>query len=565
MKFSEYSYKRPNIEQFNSNFKTLLNQFTSAENAQKQIDLVHEINSLRIEFDSMATICQIRHSINTNDKFYEEENTFFDENYPEIAEIVNDYYKALLQSPFRNTLEEKYGKHLFDLAEMELKTFEPLILEDLKEENKQSTVYNQLKARAKIEFREKTYNLSSISPLELDIDRTTRKESQEAKWGFFEQNASEVESVYDQLVKLRHGMAVKLGYENYIPLGYARMKRSDYNPEMLANFRKQILEHIVPVATELYNRQARRIGLEKLEYYDLALGFNSGNPTPKGEAAWMEAQASTMYAELSKETDDFYQYMWKNELMDNAAKDGKMTGGYCTFIGNHQSPFIFSNFNGTSHDVTVLTHEAGHAFQCYATSRNIDLYEYLWPTYEACEIHSMSMEFFTWPWMQLFFKEDTEKFKFEHLSAALQFLPYGVAVDEFQHLVYENPNMTPAERNETWRMIEQKYLPHRTYEGNDFLEKGGYWHRQSHIFSSPFYYIDYVLAQICAFQFWKRSLEDKENAWKDYVRLCKAGGSMSFLKLVELAGLRSPFEDGTVEWAIQPIKEYFEKTDDSKF
>ena len=177
----------------------------------------------------------------------------------------------------------------------------------------------------------------------------------------------------------------------------------------------------------------------------------------------------------------------------------------------------------------------------------------------------MSMEFFTWPWMQLFFKEDTEKFKFEHLSAALQFLPYGVAVDEFQHLVYENPNMTPAERNETWRMVEKKYLPHRTYEGNDFLEKGGYWHRQSHIFSSPFYYIDYVLAQICAFQFWKRSLEDKENAWKDYVRLCKAGGSMSFLKLVELAGLRSPFEDGTVEWAIQPIKEYFEKTDDSKF
>jgi M3 family oligoendopeptidase len=272
-----------------------------------------------------------------------------------------------------------------------------------------------------------------------------------------------------------------------------------------------------------------------------------------------------MYAELSKETDDFYQYMWKNELMDNAAKDGKMTGGYCTFIGNHQSPFIFSNFNGTSHDVTVLTHEAGHAFQCYATSRNIDLYEYLWPTYEACEIHSMSMEFFTWPWMQLFFKEDTEKFKFEHLSGALQFLPYGVAVDEFQHLVYENPNMTAAERNEAWRMVEKKYLPHRTYEGNDFLEKGGYWHRQSHIFSSPFYYIDYVLAQICAFQFWKKSLEDKENAWKDYVKLCKAGGSMSFLKLVELAGLRSPFEDGTVEWAIQPIKEYFEKTDDSKF
>jgi M3 family oligoendopeptidase len=513
----------------------------------------------------MATICSIRHSIDTNDKFYDSENQFFDEHYPETAELINDYYRALLKSPFRNDLEEKFGKQVFVLAELSLKTFEPEILQDMKDENKEGTAYNQLKARAKIEFRGQTYNLSSISPLELDPDRTTRKEAQDAKWKFFEDNAAEVEGIYDRLVKLRHGMANTLGFENHIPLGYARMRRSDYGPEQLVVFRKQILDHIVPIATELYKKQAERIGLEKLEYYDLALGFPDGNPTPKGETAWMEEQASKMYKELSAETDEFYQYMWNNGLMDNSAKDGKMTGGYCTFIGKYQSPFIFSNFNGTSHDVTVLTHEAGHAFQCFATSRNQQLYEYLWPTYEACEIHSMSMEFFTWPWMQLFFKEDTEKFMYEHLSGAVQFLPYGVAVDEFQHIVYENPDMSPAERNRVWRDLEKKYLPHRTYEGNEFLENGGFWHRQSHIFTSPFYYIDYVLAQICAFQFWKRSLEDKENAWRDYVNLCKAGGSKSFLDLVKLAGLKSPFDEGTVEWAVQPIKDFFKKTEDSKF
>jgi M3 family oligoendopeptidase len=513
----------------------------------------------------MATICSIRHSIDTNDKFYDSENQFFDEHYPETAELINDYYRALLKSPFRNDLEEKFGKQVFVLAELSLKTFEPEILQDMKDENKEGTAYNQLKARAKIEFRGQTYNLSSINPLELDPDRNTRKEAQDAKWKFFETNACEVEGIYERLVKLRHGMANKLGYKNYIPLGYARMRRSDYGPEQVAVFRKQILEQIVPIATELYKQQAKRIGLEKLEYYDLALGFPDGNPTPKGEAPWMEEQAGKMYKELSTETDEFYRYMFDNGLMDNSGKDGKMTGGYCTFIGKYQSPFIFSNFNGTSHDVTVLTHEAGHAFQCYATSRNQNLYEYLWPTYEACEIHSMSMEFFTWPWMNLFFKEDTEKFLYEHLSGAVQFLPYGVAVDEFQHLVYENPDMSPAERNLAWRAIEKKYLPHRTYEGNDFLEKGGFWHRQSHIFTSPFYYIDYVLAQICAFQFWKRSLEDKEAAWKDYVKLCKAGGSQSFLDLVKLAGLKSPFDEGTVEWAVQPIKEFFENNANVKF
>ncbi len=565
MKFSDYAYQRPDLQSFKSSFQEVLNQFINAPNVEQQAKLLQELNALRVDFDSMASICSIRHSINTNDKFYETENQFFDEHYPETAELINDYYRALLKSTFRKDLETTFGNQLFVLAELSLKTFEPEILQDLKDENKEGTAYNQLKARAKIKFRGQTYNLSSISPLELDLDRNTRKEAQDAKWEFFESNATEVEGIYDRLVKLRHGMANKLGYKNYIPLGYARMRRSDYGPEQVAVFRKQILEQIVPIATELYKQQAKRIGLEKLEYYDLALGFPDGNPTPKGEAPWMEEQAGKMYRELSAETDEFYRYMWDNELMDNSAKDGKMTGGYCTFIGKYQSPFIFSNFNGTSHDVTVLTHEAGHAFQCYATSRNQNLYEYLWPTYEACEIHSMSMEFFTWPWMQLFFKEDTEKFMYEHLSGAVQFLPYGVAVDEFQHVIYENPDMSPADRNRAWRDIEQKYLPHRTYEGNEFLDEGGFWHRQSHIFTSPFYYIDYVLAQICAFQFWKRSLEDKEAAWKDYVNLCKAGGSKSFLDLVKLAGLKSPFDEGTVEWAVQPIKEFFEKNANVKF
>ena len=565
MKFSDYAYQRPDLQGFKSSFQEVLNQFINAPNVEQQAKLLQELNALRVDFDSMASICSIRHSINTNDKFYETENQFFDEHYPETAELINDYYRALLKSTFRKDLETTFGNQLFVLAELSLKTFEPEILQDLKDENKEGTAYNQLKARAKIEFRGQTYNLSSISPLELDLDRNTRKEAQDAKWEFFESNATEVEGIYDRLVKLRHGMANKLGYKNYIPLGYARMRRSDYGPEQVAVFRKQILEQIVPIATELYKQQAKRIGLEKLEYYDLALGFPDGNPTPKGEAPWMEEQAGKMYRELSAETDEFYRYMWDNELMDNSAKDGKMTGGYCTFIGKYQSPFIFSNFNGTSHDVTVLTHEAGHAFQCYATSRNQNLYEYLWPTYEACEIHSMSMEFFTWPWMQLFFKEDTDKFMYEHLSGAVQFLPYGVAVDEFQHVIYENPDMSPADRNRAWRDIEKKYLPHRTYEGNAFLDEGGFWHRQSHIFTSPFYYIDYVLAQICAFQFWKRSLEDKDAAWKDYVNLCKAGGSKSFLDLVKLAGLKSPFDEGTVEWAVQPIKEFFEKNANVKF
>ena len=317
----------------------------------------------------------------------------------------------------------------------------------------------------------------------------------------------------------------------------------------------------MPLATKLYERQAERIGVDKLKFYDQSLNFLSGNATPKGLPDWIIENGKKMYAELSPETNEFFNYMTEKNLLDLEAKKGKETGGYCTFIDDYDSPFIFSNFNGTSGDIDVLTHEAGHAFQVYS-SRNIGIPEYVWPTHEGAEIHSMSMEFFTWPWMELFFEDDTEKYKFAHLSDGLLFLPYGVAVDEFQHAIYENPEMTPEERKAAWKQIEKTYLPMRDYDGNPYLEAGSIWQRQSHIYEAPFYYIDYTLAQICAFQFWKRSFEDREAAWNDYLHLCKLGGSKPFTELVKEANLLSPFEDGCVESVVGTIEAWLNSVDD---
>ncbi len=385
----------------------------------------------------------------------------------------------------------------------------------------------------------------------------------EAKYGFFKEKEADLDRIYDELVKVRTKIAKKLGYKNFVELAYARMKRADYDAEMVKGFRKQVLENIVPEATALRERQRKRLGLDKLYFYDEALAFNSGNAIPKGNPEWIIENGAKMYSELSPETEEFFNFMVDNELMDLVNKKGKAGGGYCTYIADYRSPFIFSNFNGTSGDIDVLTHEAGHAFQVYS-SRDYELPEYHFPTFEACEIHSMSMEFFTWPWMDLFFKEDTEKYKFNHLMSALTFIPYGVTVDEFQHEVYENPDMTPAERKAKWRKIEKKYLPHRDYDGNDYLERGGFWYQQGHIFGTPFYYIDYTLAQICSLQFWKKSRENRDAAWNDYLTLCKAGGSRSFLELVELANLISPFKDGCIHSVMGPIKEYLDSVEDSK-
>ncbi|MFC0270553.1 M3 family oligoendopeptidase [Metabacillus herbersteinensis] len=561
MRFEEYQYTRPNLETLKESFNEALETFKQAPTFEEQDASISDIYKIRNHVETMFNLVYIRHTIDTNDEFYKEEQDFLDDLQPHLQGLESNFYAELVNSPFRTGLEEKWGKQLFALAESQLKTFSPDVVEDLQQENKLSSQYTKLVASAKIDFDGKEYTLAQMQPLTESTDRDLRKRANEARVKFFSGHGKEFDEIYDKLVKVRTEIARKLGYDNFVELGYARMSRTDYQADMVANFRKQVEEFIVPIATKLRERQQERLGLENLIFYDEPVEYTTGNATPKGDPDWIVDNGKKMYAELSPETNEWYNFMMEKNLVDLEAKKGKAGGGYCTYIPDYQSPYIFANFNGTSGDIDVLTHEAGHAFQVYQ-SRHFAVSEYGFPTMEACEIHSMSMEFFTWSWMENFFKEDTEKYKFSHLSSALLFLPYGVAVDEFQHFVYENPEATPEERKSEWREIEKKYLPHRDYEGNEYLESGGYWQRQGHIYNSPFYYIDYTLAQICALQFWKRLHENREDAWKDYLTLCKQGGSKSFLELVKVANLKSPFEDGCVESVVGEIEEWLNKVDD---
>lgn len=561
MGFDQYTYTRPNFEEVEKSLEELITKFNEAQTADEQNEVMNEINEIRDELGTMFNLVYIRHSIDTNDEFYKQEQDAMDDLEPQVDGLVTKYYEALVNSKFRQELENKWGKQLFALAEAQLKVFSPEVVPLLQTENKLSSEYTKLIASAKIMFEGEERTLAQMEPFTESKDRDMRKRASEARFGFLAEQEEELDRIYDQLVKVRTEIAQKLGYNNFVELAYYRMYRTDYNAEMVANFRKQVKSFIVPIATKLRKRQQERIGVDSLKYYDEGFNFVSGNAVPKGSPEWIIDNGQKMYNELSQETGEFFQYMRDEGLMDLVAKKGKAGGGYCTFIENYKAPFIFSNFNGTSGDIDVLTHEAGHAFQIYS-SRHFDIPEYYWPTYEAAEIHSMSMEFFTWPWMDLFFEEDTEKYKFSHLSSSLLFLPYGVSVDEFQHWVYENPNATPQERKAAWREIEKTYLPHRDYDGNKYLENGGFWQRQGHIYNSPFYYIDYTLAQICAFQFWKKSRENHDEAWSDYLKLCKLGGSLPFTGLVKEANLISPFEEGCVQSVVGEIESWLNNVAD---
>jgi len=561
MNFNDFKYVRPNMDDVEQSFNVALEKFKNAANPARQDEAMKEIIAIQRTVDTAFNICYIRHTVDTNDEFYKNEQDYLDEIQPLVQGLTTKYYEALVNSKFRTELENKWGKQLFDFAETQIKTFSPEVVEDLQLENKLSSEYTKLVASAKIMFEGEERTLAQLQPFAESKDRTMRKKANEVRFSFYQEHQEKFDEIYDQLVKVRTRIAQKLGFNNFVELAYVRLSRTDYDAEMVANFRKQVKEHIVPLAVKLRERQAARIGIDSLKYYDESFSFKSGNAVPKGDPEWIIENGKKMYEELSEETKEFFNYMIDTNLMDLVAKKGKASGGYCTYISDYQAPYIFSNFNGTSGDIDVLTHEAGHAFQVYS-SRHYEVPEYNWPTYEAAEIHSMSMEFFTWPWMELFFKEDTEKYKFSHLSEALLFLPYGVAVDEFQHIVYENPELTPAERNNAWREIEKKYMPLRDYDGNQYLEEGGFWQRQGHIYTTAFYYIDYTLAQICAFQFWKKSRENHEAAWADYLHLCRQGGSKPFTELVKVANLLSPFEEGTVESVVGEIEAWLNSVDD---
>ncbi|WP_026749580.1 M3 family oligoendopeptidase [Leptotrichia trevisanii] len=561
MNFNDYKYEHLDLEKIKEEFSELIGNFEKAENVEVQIEAFDKIIKLRNHIETMQTLVSIRHSIDTNDEFYDKENEYMDEISPILFGFTNDFYRVLVNSRFKDELVKKYGKLLFDLAENTLKIFSNEIIPDAQEENRLSSKYSKLIASAKINFDGKELNLSQMVPYTQSKDRNVRIGAARKVAQFFAENQEEFDNIYDSLVKVRTKMAQKMGYKNYVEFGYKQLSRLEYDAKMVEGYRKQVLENIVPLHTELRKRQEKRLGVEKLRFYDEAIKFNSGNADPHGSPEWILNHGKTMYRELSKETDEFFKFMTENNLLDLLSKKGKMSGGYCTYIPEHKAPFIFANFNGTAHDIDVLTHEAGHAFQVYQ-SRGFDVPEYLWPTYEACEIHSMSMEFLTWPWMGLFFENDTDKYKFIHLSEALLFIPYGVTVDEFQHWVYENPEVTPQQRREKWLEIEKKYLPTRDYGEVEELKNGIFWFRQGHIFSSPFYYIDYTLAQVCAFQFWIKSREDREKAWQDYLNLCKLGGSKSFFELMKSANLKNPFKEGTIAAVIPKIKEYLDSVDD---
>ncbi|MDO9706901.1 M3 family oligoendopeptidase [Paracraurococcus lichenis] len=501
--------------------------------------------------DSWSALVHLRFAQDTTDAAAGAAREYADALAPVAAEHETALKRRLLAWSDRAALEAAVGGFTVRLWEMDVTTFEPAIAADLEEESRLGARYTALLAGAKLRVKGQEVNLSGLAPFAEDPDRATRHEAEAQRWAFFAANGAELDGLYDELVRLRHGMARKLGYESYTPLGYRRMRRTDYGPEDVARYRAEVLAHVVPLVARLLERRRQRQGWDRLRFWDEALVDPLGNPKPVGDHDTLCAAARTMFDRMDPRLGSFWRLLEEGGFTDLKNRPGKSGGGFCTSFPSVGAPFIFANFNGTHNDIGVFTHEMGHAFQNWE-SRGLPGIDLLWPTMEAAEIHSMSLEFLTHPQIGLLVGEAAaERFRRMHLETSLAFLPYGVCVDHFQHEVYANPEATPAERHAIWQRLERLYMPWTDYGDLAWPAKGGRWQAKPHIYRSPFYYIDYTLALCCALQFWVRSRRDPQGALADYVALCGRGGSMPFTQLVASAGLASPFAPGALEAVVK--------------
>jgi M3 family oligoendopeptidase len=502
--------------------------------------------ALRREVETWSSLTHLRFEQNTEDAAAKAAMDARDELMPTATNHEIALKRRLLGHPDRAAVAAITGTHALRLWETDITTFAPEIEPDLQAEAKLVSRYTALLASAKIEIEGVVVNLSGLAPYQQNLDRAVRHRAEAARWGFFEAHAAEFDEIYDALVKLRDGMAKKLGFASYTELGYRRMRRVDYDAADVARYRAQVAEHVVPLVAQILEARRAAQGWDKVYAWDEPLTDPLGNIEPAGGEEFLRGQAQKMFDAMDPHLSSFYRMMNEGGFLDLDNRPAKAPGGFCTSFPNAGVPFIFANFNGTHHDIDVFTHEMGHAFQNFQ-SRDLPGLDYLWPTYESAEIHSMSLEQLAYPHIGLLVGEDgAERYRRMHLVQSLGFLPYGVAVDDFQHEIYAHPEATPAERHAMWKACEAKYLPWRDYGDIAFAAKGGRWQAQGHIFGSPFYYIDYTLALCCALQFWVKSRRDYAAALADYVALCGLGGAKPFQGLVAEAKLISPFADGAL-------------------
>ena len=553
-KLKDIPYKRMDFQEIQRKLDEFAEQITQAGDYDTVKKILLGSQELQKEVNENHTLAMIRMYQDSTDEYYAKEAMEQDK-----ALAMRDSSKlnqALISSSFAEDINREFGREFLLILDKDNRLLSEGKDLQVKEQELMNR-YQKMKATMKFEFQGKTLSEGELRPFRENPDREVRKECLKVMYRGYLDRKQEFEEILDELVKTRIKIAKANGFDSYLDYKNLEKGRREYGEKELTAFRKQIKEEVIPVMKALYEQQKERLGLETLTIYDYNLIFPDGNPRPAGEIQELCQAAGEMYHKLSPEIGAFYDEMLEHELIDAAPSPNKSTGiGFCTTLDKTGIPFVFANSNGTMSDVSVLTHELGHAWQAYCSMKKQPLQEYYWMANDLVEIPSKTMELFAYPYAEAFFGKDAEKFLYMHQYEIISELTFYTMVDEYEGWLYTNPQASMQERYEKFEQLFQEYNP--GVDNREFREEilaGAMLFGNMGVYMYPKYLISYVLSEMCALEFKERMDENPEQAWKDYELFCATGGSMEYVSILKQSGPSPAYVDGTVARALTGLKQ----------
>jgi len=415
--------------------------------------------------------------------------------------------------------------------------------------------YQKISGSMTVQFDGKEVTLARMGRIQEEQDRTRR----EAAWKTVVerrlQDADKLEDIFDKLLVIRNEIAQAAGFADFRAYTFASYERFDYTPEDCLRFHDAVEHHIVPLARELQKERQKKLGLNKLRPWDLAVDPDQNPPLHPFEASSeLLEKCHKIFSALDPRLGNYYHVLRVQELVDLDNRKGKAPGGYQSTLSEARVPFIFMNAVGVHRDVETMLHEAGHAFHALA-SREQSLHAYRSAPIEFCEVASMGMELLAAPFLRMFYSEtDAKRAQRDHLEGIIKFFPWMATVDAFQHWIYTHPGHTRDERKAYWLSLMDRLGGIEDWSGFE-QARSQVWHRQLHIFEIPFYYVEYGIAQLGALQLWQAARRDLPATLDNYLKGLSLGGSRPLPELFQTSGLAFDFTDKTIAPLMRNVKD----------
>lgn len=556
-KFSDLQYKETDYQ---SLAKMILDFTEKAKKADSPSSLEEVLKIYDTEMEEVGynyTLSYIHSSLDSSDSFWQE--ALQKESKGNAMLDTTPLLKAILENKYFSSLEEKYGPVLRDKLNKSISTGSKAQNERA-EEGDLVSKYQREKAMVRINYKGKELSEGEVIPLFESPIREERIQSRKAVAKAFLEKKELFGSMLERLVSLRDTIAKENGFSNYLEYMDINYSRIGYGEKEMDAFVSEVKEYVVPVLSHIFEETRKRLGLKEMTVADISLMFVDGNAKPTGGADVLKEAAKKMYKALSPEMEAFFTGMLDSHSIDVDFSPNKVSGmGFCTDLKKGMYPFVFGNLDGTSWDVTVFTHEVGHAWQSYASDQNLDLTLFREMPLDAVEIPSKTMELFSYPFAEEFFGKDGDKFRFAHFRNAVKEIVAYTSVHELNTWIYTHVGASFDEINEKWMEIQSSYYPNVSYgEMEEEEKKGASLLRNMGIFMFPRYLISYVFSEMCAIDLFMEYLKDKDKALDSYNRLCRVGGSKSYPEILSAAGLEPSYNKGRVKDVMEKVKAYLE-------